>query len=372
MADKRYRIRANRWNTAYMEGFSLSEDGTVTAVHEEEDGTVHHSHTVFLAPVDSAARDSEWGRLTYVSEHAQDTAVYIYALARNEKYLYEGEAEGDLYEFLSDPEVSRETKLRLFRELGAIRSINHKDMLLYELSGRYLYLAVDVIGDGEVSVSDMVIYAAGDNFMQTFPEIYRERNGFFHRFMSVFSSVYNDFQLEIDELPKLLDVDNCPPELLTLYASWLGIDLSGGFLSEQVCRDLVREGYKLSKRKGTRWALARIIEIVLGTEAQILEHNTMRGYLLSDGAQLPPNLKEGGVYDVTILINKPVKETMRHQLLFLLDQFKPIRARLHLIQLNENAETDGNAYLDMNAAIPRAEMPTLDADVSMGGALTLE
>ncbi|MBQ7679590.1 MAG: hypothetical protein IJT34_07055, partial [Butyrivibrio sp.] len=148
-------------------------------------------------------------------------------------------------------------------------------------------------------------------------------------------------------------------------------DLAGDFRPEQVCRELVREGYQLDKRKGTHWAVKRVVEIVLGSKAQVLEHNTMRGYLLSDGAQIPPNLREGGVYDVTILVHGQMQETDRHQLMFLLDQFKPARARLHLVLLSDNSVADGNTYLDLNAAIPQVQAPKLDADASMSDVLAL-
>ncbi len=372
MADKVYRIGKNRLEHACMEGMSLTAGGELVLVTHDEEGNPLHAHTVFLKLIDSGTEDSEWGRLVCRQKHEQDTAVYIYALAVNDGDLYNTLDERRLEDVLADPACARETKIRFLKDRGAVRSINHEDTLLYSQQGRYLILAIDVIGEGEVTLSGIKLYAQGDNFMQTFPEIYRERDAFFHRFMSIYSSVYNDLQEEIDDLPKLLDVDTCPAGLLPLYASWLGIDLSGGFLPEQVCRDLVREGYELSKRKGTRYALARIIEIVLGGEATVLEHNTMRGYLLSDKAQIPANLKEGGVYDVTILVNKPISETLRHQLMFLLDQFKPVRAKLHLVQLDRNAVADGNSYLDMNAAIPRAAAPTLDSETSMSSALTLE
>ncbi|MCR5251307.1 MAG: phage tail protein I [Lachnospiraceae bacterium] len=370
MADRKYRIRKNRWETALSEGFEILADDRVRTIQETEDGEPVHAHAIFLKPLDSAGGDSEWGRVFLKAEHGSETAFYIYALALDEGVPGKPEP-AELAALLADPEEDRAKKLRVMMELGALRSVNRQDMLLYSIRGRYLFLALDVIGDGVATLSDLTVFMQGDNFMQTFPEVYRERNSFFHRWMSVYSTIYNDLQDRIDDLPKLLDVDTCPAELLPIYASWLGIDISGGFLPEEVCRDLVRDGYQLSRRKGTRWALSRIIEIVLGCEADILEHNTMRGYLLSDGAQIPPNLREGGVLDVTILVHGQIKETLRHQLLFLLDQFKPVRTRLHLVQLDKGATIDGNSYLDMNAAIPEGQPPVLDTNMNMSGVITL-
>ena len=371
MADKRYRIKEYRWRTACKEGFSMLPEGGVTTITEDEEGKPVHFHTVFFAPLDSATENGEWGRLKLKAEHGGDTAFYIYAWAANPLDIDRGIDGRDPAEYFLDPEIDRAAKLSTLKALGAEKGVNRDDILLYKQRGRYLFLALDVIGNGEVMLSDIEVFAQGDNFMQTFPEVYRERNSFFHRWMSVYSSIYNDLQQDIDALPALLDVDTCPAELLPEYASWLGIDITGGFLPEEVCRDLVKEGYTLCRYKGTKKAMEQLIRIVLGCEAEVLEHNTMRGYLLSDGAQLPQNLKEGGVLDVTILVHGKIEETMRHQLMFLLDQFKPVRSRLHLIQLDKNATIDGNAYLDMNATIPEGASPVLDGDMSMGGMITL-
>ncbi|MCR5032419.1 MAG: phage tail protein I [Lachnospiraceae bacterium] len=369
MAERKYRIKKNRWETALLQGFDIHEDGITT--HMNEDGTFAGPYYAFLKPIDSGIPDAFWGRLSLRMEHDSNAAGYVYVFATDEEVLDYTDAESGIWKYLSDPEIGGRSKLKVLMDLGGEKQVNFEDILLYSQKGRYLYIAFEVVGEGTVSITDGCVYSVGDAFMNTFPEVYREEGSFFHRWMSVYSTIYNDMEEEIDALPGLLDPDTCPAEMLPIYASWLGMDISGGFLPEEVCRNLVKEGYELSKRKGTRWALTRIIQIVLGHEAEVLEHNTMRGYLLSDGAELPPNLKEGGVYDVTILVHGEIKELLKHRLMFLLEQFKPVRARLHLVELSQNATMDGNAYLDMNAAIPVGKAPTLDGDSSMGGVLTL-
>jgi len=52
-------------------------------------------------------------------------------------------------------------------------------VLLYGLNGRYLYLVLELIGLGEGKITGMKVDSQGDNFMNTFPEIYRERGGYF-------------------------------------------------------------------------------------------------------------------------------------------------------------------------------------------------
>ena len=82
-------------------------------------------------------------------------------------------------------------------------------------------------------------------------------------------------------------------------------------------------------------------------------------------------LNDGGIFEVTVLVNRRLTEQLRHQLLFLLDQFKPLRTRIRILQMEKEAVMDGNSYLDMNAAIPSEKHVVLDQEAIYDGAITL-
>jgi P2-related tail formation protein len=191
--------------------------------------------------------------------------------------------------------------------------------------------------------------------MGTFPSVYLEIIGFFHRYMSIFSSIYNDNSEINEKLYEMLDLNKCDAELLEMYGSWFGIDLRGGFLPEDTLRTLVKEAYMLNRMKGTKWAIERIVEIVVGEDSVLLENR----------------LQDGGIFDVTILVNAKLSEDLRHQLMFILDQFRPLRTRIRLLQMEKEAVMDGNSYLDMNAAIPKQKHVVLDEESMYDGAITL-
>ena len=191
--------------------------------------------------------------------------------------------------------------------------------------------------------------------MAAFPQVYQERNSFFHRFLSVFSSIYNDISDENEKLYEILDLDKCSTDLLEMYGSWFGIDLKGGFLPEKTLRQIVKEAYQLNRMKGTKWALQRIVDILVGEDSVIVENR----------------LQDGGIFDVTVMINQKLSENLRHQLMFLLDQFRPLRTRIRLLQMEKEAVVDGNSYLDMNAAIPKQKHVVLDEEAIYDGAITL-
>jgi hypothetical protein len=56
--------------------------------------------------------------------------------------------------------------------------------------------------------------------------------------------------------------------------------------------------------KGTKKALQRILEIVLGDDGVLLENR----------------LQDGRIFDVTVMVNRKLTVDLRHQLVLLLDQ----------------------------------------------------
>ncbi len=355
MARINYSIRKNRLERSYLTGMTIDEDSGCL-FFDEETGI----HRIFVDVIDSATEDQSWGRFSFSAELQENMALYVYAFASNFDSGYDND--GNVYalqDMLFSEEVSEEDKMRLFSGDNALRFVGKQDMLLYGIRGRFLYLAIEVLGAGEGSIDHLRVDVKGDQFMDAFPAVYREDNGFFHRFLSVFSSIYNDLDHEIERLPQLLDAEKCPRECLKVYAGWLGINLSGDFLSEEAERQFVREAYDLNRKKGTRGCISRVIEIVLGETPVILESNTVKSYL-ERGEMKESEAFAGGIYDVNILIRTPLSDTDKKQLYFLLNQFKPIRSRLHLIQLMETSILDDEVYLDMNAVIGGETVGVLD------------
>ena len=362
-----YSVKQNRLERSCLKGFLLDPDtGTL---HFDPEGSFHR---VYVTKLDSAGNDASWGRLSFVSRLQETQALYVYAMAVNVDTVYDENGTYEIERLLLDPDYPEQEKKELLRRGNAERFVGKNDILLYGLSGRYLFLCIEVIGTGEGSISRIRVDRVGDNFMDTFPAVYRERNGFFHRFLSIFSTIYNDIDHEIDRLPELLDPDTCPPACLPVYASWLGIDLSGEFLSEESMRTFVKEAYDLNRIKGTRRCLSRVLEIVLDEKVVILEQNTIKAYLERGDMENDEGLLRAGIYDVNILIRKPLSETDRHQLLYLLNQFKPLRSRLHLVQLKDTATLDTDVYLDMNAVLAGDRVGVFDEGMEMDDQIVLE
>lgn len=356
MAGVVFSIKKGQLKSALYKRMSYKEDGSITC---EEEGGVHY----FILPaLDSGMENCPWGRLKFSMELPENSVCYLYAAACNQE---------EDRDYLMDPSVELIDKKRYLSDLGCLRFINKPDVLLYEIEGRYLWLAVEVIGKG-ATLSDMEIQVPGDNFMDVFPEVYREKNSFFHRYLSIFSSIYNDFQGNLDQREKMLDMEKAPKNLLVLFLKWMGIDVDGGFLEEEDLRALLRESGELIRYKGTKRSIEKLCELFVGEKPTILERGLMQKYIRNSEQDLYDSLYGDSPYDVTLVMNNVVEEHKKEQLLHLLRQFKPIRCKLHILFLKKRGVLDEHTYLDMNAVTFTQETGQMDVSTLLDGAIVLE
>lgn len=207
--------------------------------------------------------------------------------------------------------------------------------------------------------------------MELFPEIYREKNSFFHRYLSIYSSIYNDFQEDLDHRADMLDVSRAPKPLLELFLKWLGIDVDGGFLDETFLRMLLQEAPELIRFKGTAKCIRRICRLFLGEEPVIVEKNRMQRYVRSARQEVYASLYGDSPYDVTLLLAGVVDTHKKEQLLHLLEQFKPVRSKLRILFLENRGVLDTHAYLDRNAVVFSGEEGKMDYSTMMDGVIAL-
>ena len=362
----RYSIRENRIMSGSLTGLVFDPETGEIGMDPE---SVFHSF--FLRGIDSTETGNFWGRLSFKIDIDPEMIFCTFVFSTD---INDFDRKGEritLDDFLTDPDIPPDEKLAVLKNTGAVRYVGQNDILLYSMKGRYLYIAFDIRGNGKARFSNIRVDSPGDFFLDSFPEIYREENSFFHRYISIFSSIYNDFQDDINALPEILDLNTCPLEMLIEYGSWMGIDLKGGFLSEDVIRDIVKEAYELNKIKGTVKCLRRLLTIILREEPVIIEHNLVRSWIREENIDYPQNFKPRGVYDVTILIKKRITEEVRHQVMYMADQFKPVRTRIFIAQMDENAIIDSNTYLDINTKLPEKRRAVLDGDLSLDGTVVL-
>jgi phage tail-like protein len=323
-----------------------------------------------LPMLDGAQKGERWGRFHLKAENLKDCEIRIWAFARD----LEGTAIEDAERFnqmLYDENTAVSEKRDVFERADGVYRRNQTDILLYELRGQYLWLAIEVAGEAPGVLGDMWIQNPGDNFMQTFPEVYQDEGGFFHRYMSVFSSIYADVQKEIDGMGRYMDVDEAPAKMLPILAGWLGLRVENDFPDEAVLRRLLKEVYQLNKMKGTRWAVERLAEIVLGEEVQVIEKNLLNG-VEAEEKEVYQKLYGESCWDVTILVNRPPEEKLQEQFLYLVSQYKPVRCRIHLAFHQNCNSLDSYCFLDQNAKLLQNSYGSLEQGDILDGSIILK
>lgn len=320
-------------------------------------------HLFIPRAVDSGIEDCPWGRFFFEAGLPEDSACHVYAFADNE----DGKSAAGREAYLLNEAVDAADKKRLFLKEGAIRYTNRTDMLLYRLKGRRLYLMLEIAGRGKGWIKDLKIQVPGDNFMRTFPEVYQAHNSFFHRYLSVFSSVYNEFEEKLDHMERLIDPDTAPSGLLDFYAGWLGLNVSRGFLREDTLRSLLKEAPALNRRKGTVWCIGRLCELLVGEKPIIVEKSHMADYTGNGDSAVYDRLFGDSLCDVTLLFLRKQKEQEKASLLYLLRQFTPARCRIRPVYMEKGDFMDGHCYLNINACLHTCHKGRLDRGLTLSG-----
>ena len=363
---RKYSIKQNRFKRSFLFGFEIGGERNLRCIPDV------YRRIFICDSIDGMDEGAKWGRFHLDYQLEEDMVVTTYAVALDEKEICWNNEYIDLNSILQNPEISTGEKIRLLEMLGAQKHINQKDILFYELEGRFLYLCIEVVGLGKGELTNLFVNNQGDIFLNTFPEVYREYGSFFHRYMSVYSTLYVDFQEKIDNVADFLDIDTAPVQLLPVFCSWMGLDVSGDFLTEDRLRTLVKEAYQLNRTKGTREALLRVCEIILDEKVVILEKNVIRENTQAETHKIYEELYGNGIYDVTLLIHTYVPENQKSQLEFLLNQFKPVRSRLRIKFLDRKDSLDGHVYLDVNAQVMDTRNAVLDERAGLDGNIMLK
>lgn len=367
MPGRRYGIAANRLKKGSFDGFIYREDNSIETVASA------YEHMFALNAIDGVDNDSNWGRFFMKLEIPQNVICNIYIYASNRKEIYYNEKVVNIEEYLHDENNTIYDKRRFIKNTGWQSFIGMNDILLYGVCGRYLFLVVEIIGEGKTVISDMAVMSDYEDFMEFFPEVYRERDSFFHRYIAIFGSVYHDFERDYQGIKDIFDLDKTPMVLLPVLAGWMGLDLTGNILDEATTRRLVKNAYDLNRMKGTRGAIERVTEIILGEKPTIIENNQLResekkGLVKDEVAKYYGDSR----YDVTIMIHKNISDEKKVQYSFILNQFVPIRCRIHIVYLRDRSVLDEYTYLDVNAEIYEKSEAVLDSRVGIDNYITLE
>lgn len=363
MADygiRKYRLHGALLERSLLAGFSLLEDGVLRT----DDGDIHR---ILLPGLDSAQSGCAWGRLSLQYHLGAESILTVRAAASDQNTVIRRNEIVRIDDLLLDPSVPWTEKERFFTLADGVERSGVGDMLLTGQTGRWLWLWLEVSGTEESVLEDLRVYVPGDNFFRTFPQVYQTDNDFLQRYLSIFSTMYQEFQEKIDALPELLDVDTAPDILLPMFARWLGLETDEALFSPAELRRLLKAAPELMARKGTKWAVEKVVKLFVAEPVYIVERN-----LLMSDKQHSEDLYGTTPYDFAVMVGRKMDEKLYRRLKFLIDQFRPARSRCHIIFLEECGGLDAFTYLDINGQVLENMSGSLDDGNALTGTIFLQ
>lgn len=130
-------------------------------------------------------------------------------------------------------------------------------------------------GEGEAAVATtsaatatVALYRAG-RYLEFLPSLY-EQDNFMGRFLMLFESFWGPIDQQISNVHNYFDPDLTPARFLPWLASWFDLALDDNW-SEAQQRELLNTVMWLYRRRGTRVALQRYLEIFTQHPVEILE-----------------------------------------------------------------------------------------------------
>lgn len=159
--------------------------------------------------------------------------------------------------------------------------IDPSDVLLEEASGRYLYVAVELLGTPDASplVDGVRAYCPRTSYLRHMPELYQDdaqSAAFLERFLSVMESSFVDIQSEIAAMGEHFDPYGASSESLAWLESWLAADL-GREWPESARRELLSRAPELYRKRGTKAGLLELIRLYLRHTNPSVDDASRRG-----------------------------------------------------------------------------------------------
>ncbi|MCP4361110.1 MAG: phage tail protein I, partial [Chloroflexi bacterium] len=103
-------------------------------------------------------------------------------------------------------------------------------------------------------------------YIQYLPGIYR--TDFMKRFLALFESIYGPIEWNVENFDLYLNPKTAPEGFIPWLANWFDVSFDNSW-NEAARRAFLVDAHKIFARRGTKWALSRILEIYTGQEPLI-------------------------------------------------------------------------------------------------------
>lgn len=343
---------------------NISVQGGGIRVHDCAAG---ESGVFYSRLLDSREKETVWHRMTMDSRSLGAASVrFSFYCAESPTVLWAGR-ERDLGELLRDPALTDADRLRFSAPYLAKTALDPKDVLLHELTGRYLWFRAELRSQGGESpqVGNLKLYLPKETWLQYLPEVYQADPAgasFTERFLGIFQSLHGDLDADIRNVARYFDPDVVEGEYLEWLAGWL--DIEDSYLwPEDKLRLLVKNGMRLYQLRGTRRYVSEMVKLYTGQEPYIVEYSQVEPFLGDVGkTALLQELYGDNPYRITLILGASALSSNEEfkALLRIIDNARPAWTEVNLVVLKPYIFLNKYTYLGMNSSLDRYRPLNLD------------
>ena len=318
-------------------------------------------YSAFISRVyDSKEEQTIWHRMCLRRFGDEDVPFRISFYTVDDGYVMENEEAVLVTEIIKRPgqQMDIEQKKTVFADYLQFEVENTTDLLLHQVSGRYLWFVLEVYCQPgqNVAFSDIIIYFPRQTWVSYLPSLYDRSNvgdTFLDRYLALFQSLYDDLGRTIDEIPVQLDPDTADEQALGWLASWLGIRNIKIWSAEQL-RYLIAHASEMYRKRGTKEGLCDFIELYTGERPFVVEQHKIENF--ADNEQqyiLLRNLYGSDPYMSTILIRASCLPTKKEflDLQRIIEDIKPAWMAFRMITMHPYILLDNYSYLGVNSVL---------------------
>ena len=339
--------KASDYNRGIYENMQ-TEGGRLCFTSEKHSGLGRFMTRIF----DSGERETQWHRLIIHTENCEPENLKVTVFASDKNKLHFNGEDITLYDLLDDRDYTIQEKLDSYRPFITKQVSGVSDILLHDVSGRYLWVMTELYSSGEkASIRDMRIFLPAASWIDYMPQIYRRGDSdthFLERYLGIYQTFYEELNDEISEMFHRFDPESTESDFLDWLAGWLNITDTSIWTEDQL-RKLLKNAVRLYRMRGTKESLSEIIELYTGEKPFIIE-----GFEIKEIAAAMPNGKTllemygSDPYNVTVLV-KPGHDTeIIRRIAY---EMLPVTSVLNLVELDPYIFLDKYAYLGVNSSL---------------------
>ena len=326
----------------------------------------------FSRLLDSREKQTIYHRILVEGEEINEATVHIRVYAsESSKIKVKGEMM-EIGEILTDSSISCEEKQELFSPFCQKVMAGPKDLLLHEVTGRYLWLQVSLIGQGYIlpKITKIKVIFPKDSWIKYLPDLYQEDtvgSSFVERYLGMFQSLYEDLTEQIENVPRYLNPEAAQGEFLEWLATWISLEDVHLWKEEQL-RYLLKHSIELYRKRGTVAYLLEMVKLYTGKVPYLVEHHKMIPYQENQKySHHLLNLYGDNPYIFTLIVHVDRQmNNKEYQILTkIVEESKPVHMECKIVVLQPYIFLDRYSYLGVNSVLGNYGSVVLDGQSSI-------